>query len=317
MVKSLLSLKNFAQLIVLLVMTSSIISGCGTSNFSVEGKVNVVTSFYPLYDFSQKIGGEFVHVINLVPTGVEPHDWTPKVKDMKNISNADVFVYNGADFEGWVDNFLDGLNKDHSFIVVEASKGANLINTNDEADNEHEHEHEHGNFDPHIWLSPKQAKVMAENIKDAFVSIDPSHAEAYTINYQRLIDSLNELDEKLDKIVEAAPKKEIVVSHEAFGYIARDYGIRQVAVMGLSPEAEPTVQKMREIKIFAEEHQIKYILFEELVSSKLAETLANSLGIDTLVLNPLEGLTEKQQKAGEDYFSLMESNLTTIEKALQ
>ena len=322
---------NYIRLLLVALLIAVLASGCAYSNDEVlvKGKVNVVTSFYPLYDFAQKIGGEFVHVVNLVPAGVEPHDWTPKAKDMKNIVDADSFIYNGADFEGWVHDFLDSIDPSEGPLITEASKGADFIvigeaeegaEHEDEVEGDHADEgddHGHGSVDPHIWLSPLQAKVMAQNVRDALIQVDAANQSAYESNYAALEERLDALDTKLKTIVANSPRKEIVVSHEAFGYIARDYGITQVGVMGLSPEAEPTPQRMKEIRDFAEKHDIRFILFEELVSSKLAETLAESLGIKTLVLNPLEGLTEAQQNAGDDYFTLMENNLTTIEKALQ
>ncbi|MEX2415791.1 MAG: zinc ABC transporter substrate-binding protein [Paenibacillaceae bacterium] len=307
----------------ILILITALAVGCGSSNdFTVEGKVNVVTSFYPLYDFVTKIGGEHVNVVNLVPVGVEPHDWSPKPRDMSNITKADVFIYNGAGFEGWVDDFLNSLKKDSPLLLVEAIHDVDLIETG-EYEEEHanerknEEEHDHGDVDPHAWISPLQARVMAGTIKDNLIEADPTHKEDFEANYNQLADRLQQLHDRLTLIVSQAPKKEIVVSHEAFGYIARDYNITQVGVMGLSPEAEPTVQRMNEITKFAEAHEIKYILFEELVSPKLAETLAKSLDIETLVLNPIEGITEEQEMAKEDYFTIMASNLTTIEKALQ
>ena len=321
------------RMALILLFIASIAAGCGNSNdFTVEGKVNVVTSFYPLYDFAKKIGGEHVNVVNLVPNGVEPHDWSPKPRDMSNIAKADVFIYNGAGFEGWVDDFLDSLKKDSSLLIVEAIHEVDLIEIGEHEEEGHEEEgheeekgheegsedeHDHGNVDPHAWISPLQAKKMAGTIKDHLIEADPRHKNEYETNYNLLADRLQQLHDQLTQIVSAAPKKEIVVSHEAFGYISRDYGLTQIGVMGLSPDSEPTVQRMKEISEFAKEHEVKYILFEELVSPKIAETLAGTLEIETLVLNPVEGLTEEQEKSNEDYFSIMENNLTTLEKALQ
>jgi zinc transport system substrate-binding protein len=308
--------------IILLLLIPSVI-GCSSSNdFTVEDKVNVVTSFYPLYDFVTKIGGEHVNVINLVPTGVEPHEWSPKPRDMSNITKADVFIYNGAGFEGWAEDFLDSLTKESKLLVVEAIHDVDLIHTGNKAhgqSDEHEanDQHDHGDVDPHAWIRPLQAIVMTRTIKDYLIEADPTHQADYEANYAEIANRLQELHEQLTQIVSQSPKREIVVSHESFGYIARDYGITQLGVMGLSPDAEPTVRKLNEITKFAKEHNIQYILFEDLVSPKLAETLAESLNIQTLILSPIEGLTEDQKKAKEDYFSIMANNLTTLKKALQ
>jgi zinc transport system substrate-binding protein len=343
--------KSLITSLVIILLIISFITGCNTSGGSggiVEGKVNVVTSFFPLYDFATQIGGEHVNVINLIPTGVEPHDWTPKSRDMANLTKAQLFVYNGVGFEGWVEDFLQSMDKKSTVHIVEASKGVDLIRvdeTEEEAHEEDDHGHEaegedahkedadghegegehvdegdghaHGEYDPHVWLSPLQAMKLAQNITAGLIHVDPAHKDDYEANYKELATKLNILHATFSREISAGMRKEIVVSHQAFGYLARDYGLLQVPIMGLSPEAEPTPQDLKNISNFIKEHDVKYILFEELVSPKLAKTLAEDLGIETVVLNPLEGLTEQQVKAGENYISMMERNLTSLKKALQ
>ncbi|MBD0380752.1 metal ABC transporter substrate-binding protein [Paenibacillus sedimenti] len=288
-----------------------VLSGCGGASSSkaelVQGKINVVTSFYPLYDFTRNIGGEYVNAINLVPAGVEPHDWSPKSKDMKNMTSAQVFVYQGAGFEGWVQDFLGSVSADAALKVVEASKGAELIKTSDNKDE----------FDPHVWLSPLNAVKMANNIKDALIQADPAHKVAYEQNFKSYAAKLADLDSRYKTELSKTSKKEIAVSHQAFAYLCRDYGLTQMAIMGLSPDSEPTAQDLKNMNEFIKEHQVKYIFFEELVSDKLAKTLAKDAKVDTMVLNPLEGLTEEQIGAGEDYISIMDENLNNLVKALQ
>ncbi|RAV01050.1 ABC transporter substrate-binding protein [Paenibacillus sp. YN15] len=301
--------------------------GCG-NNSGIElsaDKTNVVASFYPLYDFASKIGGERIHAVSAVPAGVEPHDWEPKTRDISQILKADLFVYQGAGLEGWVDDLLKSRKDKNSLITVEASAGLELIKAEDHEEEEgHEEEghedeegHDHGDFDPHAWLSPMNAKKMAEAVKNGLAEADPANKTEYEANFAKLSASFDELDRKYRDTLSKLTKKDIVVSHKAFAYLCRDYGLNQVAIMGLTPDSEPTAQDMKKINDFIKEHQVKYIFFEELVSDKLAKTLANDLKIETLVLNPLEGLTDAQLKAGEDYFSIMEKNLQNLVKALQ
>jgi zinc transport system substrate-binding protein len=300
--------KHVMYISLLLLSIIFVMTGCGTSKPGlVEGKVNVVTSFYPLYDFTKQIGGDYVNVINLVPAGVEPHDWSPKSRDIKNMSGAEVFVYQGAGFEGWVKDFLGSLSSKSTVRVVEASKGANLITTDDKKEE----------FDPHAWLSPLNAQIMANNIKTALIAADPAHKDAFEQNYQAYASKLTELDARYKQELAKTTKKEIAVSHHAFAYLCRDYGLTQMSIMGLSPDAEPTAQDLKQINAFIKDHQLKYIFFEELVSDKLAKTLAKDAKVDTLVLNPLEGLTEAQIEAGEDYISIMDKNLKNLVLALQ
>lgn len=310
-----------------------VLAGCGKNGSSgtiVEGKVNVITSFYPIYEFAKEIGGEEANVINLLPTGVEPHDWTPRSQDILNASKAQLFLYNGAGLEGWVPNFLKGLGADAKVKTVEISHGIDLIEAEGDDGHGHGEEAEHGeahsdhdeetephHVDPHTWVSPKSAMIMAENIKNSYIEVDPEHQAAYESRYQELLSQLQVLDAKFMEQLSSLPKKEIVVSHQAFGYLCRDYGLTQHAIMGLSPEAEPRAQDLVALSKLVKEKGIRYIFFEELVSDKLAKTLASEAGVDTLVLNPVEGLTKAQAQAGENYFTLMEKNLQNLIQALQ
>ncbi len=185
-----------------------------------------------------------------------------------------------------------------------------------EEQGEHGHSHHHGQYDPHVWLSPLSAMQMAENIKNGLVAVDPEHAADYEANYARLIDELTALHEDYTAVTANAPRKQFVTSHEAFAYLARDYGLEQLAVMGLAADAEPTSQDLKRIADFIAEHDVKYIMMEELAPPKIAETLAADLGIEILTLNPIEGLTKAQQTEGESYISLMRHNLHSLELAL-
>jgi len=344
----------------LLLAFALIVAACGDSGASdssnAAGKPSVVTSFYPLYYLAQEIGGEHVTVKNLIPTGVEPHDWTPKSRDLTTASQADLFLYNGAGMEGWVEEFLEGLDKGSTLKTVEASRGIELISGvphshedehahEEEAAHEDEHAHEeeaahkdehaheeeaapadesaeeahdhaHTDIDPHTWISPKSMLIMAENVRDSLIEADAANRAAYEEGFAELRLALEQLDGDYEKLRDL-PRRDIVVSHQAFGYLARDYGLNQVAIMGLSAEAEPKAQDLLNIARFVEENGIRYVFFEELVSSELAQTLANEADVDTLVLNPIEGLTPEQEAKGDNYMTLMQSNLQNLQKVLQ
>jgi zinc transport system substrate-binding protein len=335
-------MKRFGYTIVCLVLVLGLAAGCapqGNESGMKEGKVNVVTSFFPLYDFAATIGGDYVHVINMIPTGVEPHEWTPKSQDMTNISKAQMFVYQGSGFEGWTEDVLGGIDTS-GIVIVEASNGIPLMkaaetdthadegaheeeaaHADEEAHEEekadHADEHEHGEYDPHTWLSPRSAIYMAENILDGLKKADPEHAAEYTANFESLKKDLTALDQKFTEQLSAVSNKEMVVSHQAFGYLARDYGLVQMPMMGISPDGEPTAQDLKKISEFVKEHNVTYLFTEELVSDQLAKTLADDLGIQTLPLHPLEGLTEAEAQANETYITVMEKNLANLVTALQ
>lgn len=300
--------------------TALLLAGCGKggdNTQAADGKLSVVTTFYPLYFMAMEIGGDDAKVTNLIPAGVEPHDWTPKSRDLQEASKAQLFIYNGAGLEGWVDDFLHGVGSGGSLRTVEASDGIQLIRGNPEKEAGDAGGSNPKDVDPHTWVSPKSALKMAANIHDAFVSADPARKADYDRNYEALNGKLQELDKQFTDGLANLPKRDIVVSHQAFGYLCRDYGLNQVAIMGLSPDAEPRAQDLLNIAKFVKQNGIKTIFFEELVSDQLAKTLAEEANVGTDVLNPLEGLTPKEEKAGDDYFSIMERNLQNLEKALQ
>ncbi len=315
-------------------------------------KISVVASFYPMADFAQKIGGDHVSVTTLVPGGVEPHDWEPTPQDIARLEKAQVFVYNGAGMEHWAEDALESIsNKD--LVVCEASHGIEASEAGflkghhhhhdgddhegddhdhdasehkhegeDHDDEAHEHEgedHDHEadeeGLDPHVWLDPQLAKLELSAICDALIKADPAHEADYRANCNTYMKKCDELHTSFSSELASFAGGDIVVSHQAFGYLCRAYGLQQTPIEGVNADAEPSAAQMKKIADFCKEHQVKVIFAEELVSPKLAETIAQASGASVEVLNPIEGITEEQVKAGADYFSLMEENLKQLKKA--
>ena len=332
MKKSLLTITAFAATAALGLGSFNLAYAAGTEDTSSEKKLNVMASFYPMYDFATKVGGDKVEVTNMVPAGTEPHDWEPAATDVKNLEEADVFIYNGAGMEHWTEDVLDALdNKD--LKVVEASKGLTLLegkeedeeetedsssdsDASDESTSDEDSSDSEITYDPHVWLNPLNAKAEMENIKNAFVEADPDNKDYYEQNYETYAEKFDQLDKEYKDGLSDTKSKDLITSHEAFGYLCQAYGLNQVGIEGLSPDSEPDASRMNEIIKFAKENNVKTIFFEELVSPKVSKTIADEIGAKTAVLNPLEGLTDDEISAGEDYFSVMESNLKTIEDAL-
>ena len=279
-------------------------------------KLSVYASFYPMYDFAAKVGGDKVTVVNMVPAGMEPHDWEPAASDIVGLENADVFIYNGAGMEHWVDKVLETLSNKH-LSAVNASEGLTLLEGHHD---EEEGEEEHGEdeeFDPHVWLNPLNAKAQMERIKNALVAADPGNAAYYEENFAKYAAEFDTLDTEFKQALEPLSNKAIVVSHQAFGYLCAAYGLTQESIEGLSPDSEPDPARMAEIIDFVKENKVSTIFFEELVSPKVAETIASATGAVTEVLSPIEGLGDEQIAAGADYFSVMRQNLAALVKALQ
>ncbi|KEO81618.1 metal ABC transporter substrate-binding protein [Tumebacillus flagellatus] len=295
------------------------INNMSNDNSVGPSKLQVVTSFYPMYEFAKQVGGDNVDVTVLVPGGTEPHDWEPKPKDVAKIQVADVFIYNGAGFEQWVDSVLGSVTSQH-LDVVEASKGIQLLESKNDDHEGHENAFKlqlpSDNMDPHVWLDPSLAMKEVNNIAAAFVKKDPAHAAEYKKNAADYNARLADLDEEFKQGVAEKSQKEFVTSHTAFGYLAKRYGLTQVPIAGLSPEQEPSASQMKDIVELAKAHGVKRIFFETLASPKVAEAVANEVGAKTGVLNPLEGLTEEEKAQGLDYIGVQKQNLAALKEAL-
>lgn len=262
-----------------------------------SGKINVATSFYPLYFFASEIGGDKAIVTNITPAGAEPHDYEPTPQDIAKIEISKLLVLNGG-FEAWGDKVKGDLSG-KGIVLVTAGEG--LLTKND----------------PHVWLSAALAKIEAQRILAGFVKVDSSNASYYSKNEKELETKLTQLDQDYRKGLKNCSRHDIVTSHTAFGYLADAYGFNQIAISGLSPDSEPSSQTLVEIVNFVKKNDIKYIFFEKLVSPKLSDTIASETGAKLLVLDPLEGIPQDEIKKGADYFSVMRANLSNLEIALE
>lgn len=278
-------------------------------------KLKVVTTFYPMYDFTKNITGDLADVSILIPTGVEPHDWEPTAKDIQALADSDVFVYNGI-VEGWVPDTLKSINN-KNLKAVEASKGLELMQEIlEEGTDGHKDEHGENLLDPHVWLDPVLAQKEVLAIEKALEEADPAHKDEYNKNAEAFISKLKALDKEFNDTLSKTKRKEFVTQHAAFGYLAKQYGLTQIPISGLSPDVEPSPAKLVEIVTFAKEKKVGTIFFEELVSPKIAETVAKEIGAKSEVLSPIEGLSDEEKANGLDYIGVMKTNLKSLQTAL-
>ena len=281
-------------------------------------RLSVVTSFYPLSFLASEIGGEYVAVYNITPAGAEPHEYEPTPKDMIRMEESDLILINGGGLEPWEHDVLEHTAVE-ALIVGEPLMTLVGEAHDHEEEGRHEDEDHHEDdevLDPHVWLSPTNAIAMADIITTAFSKADPEHAVVYESNKNALVQKLQKLNTDYQNSLAVCASRTIVTSHAAFGYLAHAYELEQLSISGLSPETEPSPARMTEIVHFAEEHDVSHIFFEELVSPRLAETIAHEIGAKTLVLNPLEGLTKEQLDDGENYISVMYTNLDALVEGL-
>ena len=294
-------------------------AACGNTNKEADKKedLTIVTTFYPIYDFTKEIVGDEGNVKLLIPAGTEPHDFEPSAKERAEISDADVFVYNSSDMEFFVDSLKDSVDSKQT-LMIEAAKGIDRLESqeadeHEESEEGHDHAHE---YDPHVWLDPvlaiKEVRTIAEELGEKY----PDKKEIFTKNADAYIKKLEALDQKYSEELKNATNRTFVTQHAAFAYLANQYDLKQVAISGVSPDQEPTPSRLAELKEFVKKNNIKVIYFEENASSKVAETLSNETGVKLEVLNPLESLTNEQIKAGENYISVMEKNLEALKESI-
>ncbi|HBH71583.1 MAG: Periplasmic solute binding protein [Parcubacteria group bacterium GW2011_GWC1_42_11] len=272
-----------------------------------DERIQVVTSFYPLSYIATMVGGNLVSVINLVPAGVEPHDFEPSPRNLVEIGNADILFYNGASFEPWVKKW-ERSTKARPMYAISMSlalmeQGVSLIEND-------------GVVDPHFWLDPVIMKREVEIIRDMLVRADPSHKELFNNNALVFLSTLDMLDQRFRTGLSTCSLRDIVVLHDAFSYLAHQYNFTATSIEGISPEEEPSPKDLVRIINLVREKGVKHIFFETVASPKFSELIAREVGGSTLVLNPIESLTPNDVQFGEDYFSIMEKNLNNLRKAM-
>ncbi|MEV7884086.1 zinc ABC transporter substrate-binding protein [Streptomyces sp. NPDC002817] len=292
------------------------LSACSTDSAAAGNtdKFDVVASFYPMQYLAQQIGGDHVNVTTLTEPGQEPHDLELSTRQTAELGEADAVLYLKS-LQPAVD---EAVSQSEVKTKIDA---ATLTKLEDHGDVEHEHgsseehadEEEHA-LDPHIWLDPVKYREVAEGVAKAFEKADPDHAADYKKNAAALTTKLDDLNTRFEDGLKNSATKVFFTNHAAFGYLAERYGLTQEAISGLDPESEPSPARIKELQTEAKADGVTTVFYETLVSDKTAKTLASDAGLKTDVLDPLEGITDKSK--GDDYFQVMESNLSALKTAL-
>jgi zinc transport system substrate-binding protein len=297
-----------ARIILVLIFALTGLTACGGgSGSSDDEKTDVIAAFYPLAWAAEQVGGDEVAVRNLTPPGTEPHDIELTPRDVERVRSADVVLYLGAGFQPAVEDAVEGADG----AVVDLLEGQRLVAGEAHEEEEGraaEEEGEEPERDPHVWLDPVRFARVAERVGAALD--EPAAAEA-------LMTKLEELDREFEQGLADCGRRHVVTSHAAFGYLTRRYGLEQVPITGISPEAEPTPRELEEVVEHVRETKATTIYFETLVSPRLAETVARETGAKTDVLDPLEGLSEDDLDGGADYLSVMRENLASLRRGLE
>jgi len=288
----------------MLIGVSLVAAACAPVAGDREG-VQVAAGFFPIAEAAEIVGGDRVEVENLTPAGSDPHDVELASDEVDLILDADLLLYLGGGLQPGVEELAgrrDGPSVD-LLDDVETIEGA-------------EEEHEGEEVDPHVWLDPLRYAALVERVGEALADVDPEAAATYEASADAHAEEIRALDERFAGRLAACERDLLVVSHAAFGYLADRYDLRQEAISGISPESEPDPRRLAELTDLVRAEGVTTVFTETLVSPEVAETLAREAGVETAVLNPLEGLTEEERAAGETYLSVMESNVETIAEAL-
>lgn len=304
------------KIVFIMLSIAFLIMGCGGAKQTSSDKLQVAASFYPMAEFARNVGGDRAEVFVLVPDGAEAHDWEPSPADLTRLGRAQVFVYNGI-VEPWAKQALTALSE-RKILAMQAGLGLYERAGEVHEDEHHEHDHgcAHGKQDPHVWISPKKAIVQVERIASVLCEADQKNAKYYQDNSAKYVEQLKALDTQLTNLAKNAPRKVFVTAHAAFGHLADDYGLRQMAVNGLSPHAEPTPADLQRLIKVVQEEKVRYVFFETLTDPKLAKLVADETGAEISVLDPLEGLNEEGRKKKLDYLQIMQRNIHNLQIAL-
>ncbi len=296
-----------------------LVSWGGSAFAQQPAGLKVLTTLFPLQEFARAVGGDKVQADLLLPPGAEPHHWEPKPSDFSKIAKADVFIGIGPMMEPWAAKVLKAVNNPKLY-VVEASRGIALLEAKG---------HESGSkpsqpgqparhLDPHLWLDFSLDAKIVDSVAEAFSAKDSVHASFYRERAETYKEKLAALDQAYQKTLSACRRRQIIIGgHSAFAYLAKRYNLEQVALYGLSPNAEPTPKKLAAVIESARRHQAQYIFFEVLVNPKLAKVLAQEAGIGTLTLQTGHTLTPEQVRQKVGFLDLMKWNLENLARGLE
>ena len=283
------------KIFITIITLTLILCSCSYEQAKIDtDELQVYTSFYAMYDFAKQIGGDKAQVHILCPPAEEPHDFEPTAQDKVNLSEADVFIYNGMGMEHWTDSVISSL--DSNVSVVEAS--AYIKSTTE-------------NNDPHVWLNPDNAYDQMCAIADAFKKKDNKNADYYDTQLNIAKKKIDELNNKLDLAKQDFKTDKIVVPHEAYTHLCNRLGIEQMSVNKTDNSGDPTAKKIVEVENFIKENNIKYIFTEPLGIKDIIDSIANDTGAEILVLDPFGGNIDNK-----DYFTVMGENIDALKKAL-
>jgi zinc transport system substrate-binding protein len=288
------------------------VAGCGSdgSADAAGAGPEVLAAFYPLAYVAERVAGPDASVTNLTQPGIEAHDLELTGQQVGRIASADLIVY----LEGFQPAVDTAVSQNANGEALNVTEALAVLGADDEpADEDDGHGHGDLESDPHVWLDSTNMAAIAQAVADRLAEISPEHAQAFRSRADDLEQQLTDLDQEYSTRLADCERRVFVTSHAAFGYLAHRYDLEMVGISGIDPDAEPSPARLAEVQEVVQDEGVTTILYERLVNPAVAEALANDIGVQTAVLDPIEGLTD--ETADEDYVSLMRANLDALEEA--
>lgn len=296
--------KKIAAVLAIL-LSVTMLSACGgtkTTTGTANGKVPVSVSFDAMAEFVHAVGKDKVSITTIIPDGTEPHDFEPKVKDLVALSNAKVFVYNGMDMENWAPKAISSANN-KSLVAVDASNGEEPLKSTETGETQQ--------YDPHVWISLKGAQIEVKNIANGLIKADAKNKAYYTANAAAFNAQLQQLYDTYAAKFQAAPRKDFVTGHAAFGYLCRDFGLQQNSVEDVFASGEPSAAQLAKLVNYCKTNNVKTIFVEDMVSPAVSKTLAQAVGAQVKKIYTIES-----REDNKDYLTRMTDNLNEIYASL-
>ncbi len=284
--------------------------------------MTVTTTIYPLYSIAKEIGADKIKLQNLIPFGVEAHGFDPTPADMAKLSKSDIFITSSDSMEPWKDKIVKSLKIEEKvfdmskYVKLRTLQEENDEHHEDEKGHKHEHEHEHEGIDPHYWVSLNNYILMTETITKLFIEKDSVNKDFYIQNSNNYLAKIKALKEKYDLSMDTCTNKKILVNHDAFGYFADDYGVKQYSISGMSPEDKPSAKQISELINLVKNEKINTVFFEEFASPKVAQTIAKATNAKIDALRPAENISKDENKKSYGYLQIMEDNLEKLKFAM-
>lgn len=299
-------------------LAASVFGGCANArkqNKSDDGKLNVITSNFPPYDFLREIGGDKINLSMLISPGAESHSFEPTPQDIADVNSCDVFVYVGGKSDQWVGSLINsGDNKDMRVVT--------MMDCVELLDEPHDEDHDHGDEeeakDEHVWTNPRNAVLIVEKLTETLGEADPENADYYRENADAYIEKLEAFDKEFSQTIENSERKTLVFGDRfPFNYLVTAYGLDYISAFpGCSTDTEASSADIAKIIDYVNENKIPVVFYLELSSGKTADTICEATGAKKLLLHSCHNVSKEDFENGVTYLQLMESNLENIKEAL-